>query len=402
MATGSGTAGTPRDPPPGPPRPLRAPPPPGPASEILPRPHPACQDLSPDAPIFPPNPQVRSQAARALQDGVGPVRPRLRPPRQVPPILLAPPIAPAAAPPADGAGPASNRVVERPDWPPQQSVKCALPLECFNWPGMHSVSVGSGLFVALRRRRSWWRKSTAGRGSHCPWEAATGSPGGPGPEATAAAAGAPMRIAIIDDRPAELETVCSQCLHMNAKIQVLREELLFMTGKQKKCEKLEKNNKKLKQDIVNLKSHIEMNMTEHSQVEQYKQEIEERARQELVEKFKEVNTVLQIQAASQEYLEQTDEEHIAFLRSQMELRIKELASEVFKMETYEADLEKYKKLYLEELKVRKSLEKKLDETNWRLAEMSTELEVEKQQNRSLLSTLTTRPVLEPPSQKKFP
>ncbi|XP_043334557.1 ankyrin repeat domain-containing protein 26-like [Cervus canadensis] len=86
----------------------------------------------------------------------------------------------------------------------------------------------------------------------------------------------------------------------------------------------------------------------------------------------------------------------------MELRIKELASEVFKMETYEADLEKYKKLYLEELKVRKSLEKKLDETNWRLAEMSTELEVEKQRNRSLLSTLTTRPVLEPPSQKKFP
>ncbi|KAF4023130.1 hypothetical protein G4228_015153 [Cervus hanglu yarkandensis] len=206
----------------------------------------------------------------------------------------------------------------------------------------------------------------------------------------------------IDDRPAELETVCSQCLHMNAKIQVLREELLFMTGMQKKCEELEKNNKKLEQKIVNLKSHIEMNMTEHSQVEQYKQEIEERARQELVEKLKEVNTVLQIQAASQENLEQAQEEHIASFRSQMELRMKELESEVFKMETSEADLEKYKKLYLEELKVRKSLEKKLDKTNWRLAEMSTELEVEKQQNRSLLSTLTPRPVLEPPSQKKFP
>ena len=34
--------------------------------------------------------------------------------------------------------------------------------------------------------------------------------------------------------------------------------------------------------------------------------------------------------------------------------------------------------------------------------MSTELEVEKQQNRSLLSTLTTRPVLEPPLHPKFP
>ncbi|XP_043749783.1 ankyrin repeat domain-containing protein 26-like [Cervus elaphus] len=208
-------------------------------------------------------------------------------------------------------------------------------------------------------------------------------------------------LRLIDDLPAELETVCSQCLHMNAKIQVLREELLFMPGMQKKCEKLEKNNKKLEQKIVNLKSHIEMNMTEHSQVEQYKQEIEERARQELVEKLKEVDMVLQIQAVSQENLEQEREEHIASLRSQMELRIKELESELFKMETSQADLEKYKKLYLEELKVRKSLEKKLDKTNWRLAEMSTELEVEKQQNRSLLSTLTTRPVLEPPLDWKF-
>ena len=62
-----------------------------------------------------------------------------------------------------------------------------------------------------------------------------------------------------------------------------------MKGMQKKCEKLEKNKKKLEQEVVNLRSHIEMNMIEHSQVEQYKGEIEERARQDLVEKLKEVN-----------------------------------------------------------------------------------------------------------------
>ena len=33
------------------------------------------------------------------------------------------------------------------------------------------------------------------RGSHCPWEAVTGNPGGPGPEA--AAARALMQIAIV-------------------------------------------------------------------------------------------------------------------------------------------------------------------------------------------------------------
>ncbi|KAM9093534.1 ankyrin repeat domain-containing protein 26 isoform 3-T3 [Megaptera novaeangliae] len=205
----------------------------------------------------------------------------------------------------------------------------------------------------------------------------------------------------IDDLTAELETASSKCLHLDAKNQVLQQELLSMKVIQKKCEKLEKNKKKLEQEVVNLKSHIEMNMIEHSQVEQYKREIEERARQDIIEKLKEVNLFLQTQAASQENLEQLRENNNASIRSQMELRIKDLESELSKMKTFQedsnkAELEKYKQLYLEELKVRKSLANKLNKTNERLAEISTKLLVEKQQNRSLLSTLTMRPVLEPP------
>ena len=93
----------------------------------------------------------------------------------------------------------------------------------------------------------------------------------------------------IDDLTAELETASSKCLHLDAKNQVLLEELLSMKGMQKKCEKLQKNKKKLEQEVVNLRSHIEMNMIEHSEIEQYKREIDERARQDLVEKLKEVN-----------------------------------------------------------------------------------------------------------------
>lgn len=37
-----------------------------------------------------------------------------------------------------------------------------------------------------------------------------------------------------------------------------------------KSEKLDKNKKKLDQEVVNLKSHTEMNMVEHGQAEQYK------------------------------------------------------------------------------------------------------------------------------------
>ncbi|XP_043740958.1 ankyrin repeat domain-containing protein 26-like isoform X1 [Cervus elaphus] len=167
-----------------------------------------------------------------------------------------------------------------------------------------------------------------------------------------------------------------------------------MKGWQRKCEKLEKENKKLEQEVVKLRSHMELKMIEHPQVEQYKREIEERVRRDLVEKWKEVNLFLQTRAACQEISEQFREAHIASVRSQMELRIKDLESELSRTETLQdykkAEMEKYKKLYLEELKVRKSLENELDMNNERLAEMSTELEVEKQQKRSLLSTLSSR------------
>uniref|UniRef100_A0A8D0PY04 Ankyrin repeat domain-containing protein 26 n=1 Tax=Sus scrofa TaxID=9823 RepID=A0A8D0PY04_PIG len=205
----------------------------------------------------------------------------------------------------------------------------------------------------------------------------------------------------IDDLTAKLETASSKCLHLDTKNQVLQQELLSMKVMQKKCKKLEKNKSKLEQEVVNLKSHIEMNMVERSQVEQYKREIEERARQELVEKLKEVNLFLQAQAASQENLEQLWENNYASIRSQMELRIKDLESELSKMKSFQeysdkTELEKYKQLYLEEVKLGKSLANKLNKTNERLAEISAKLLVEKEQNRSLLHTLTTRPVLEPP------
>ncbi|XP_068843612.1 ankyrin repeat domain-containing protein 26-like [Capricornis sumatraensis] len=91
---------------------------------------------------------------------------------------------------------------------------------------------------------------------------------------------------------------------------------------------------------------------------------------------------------------------------QMELRIKDLESELSKMKTLQedsnkAELEKYKHLYLVELEVRKSLQDKLDKTDERLIETRAELEVEKQQNRSIHSTLGTRPVLESSSVGNF-
>ncbi|XP_076690340.1 ankyrin repeat domain-containing protein 30A [Callospermophilus lateralis] len=207
-----------------------------------------------------------------------------------------------------------------------------------------------------------------------------------------------MLIYKIDDLAAKLETASSKCLHLDKKNQFLHQELLSMKTMQKKCEKLEKNKKKLEQEVVNLKSHIEKkNMEEHGQLEQYKQDIEDRARQDLVEKLKQVNLFLKTQAASQENLEQLRESNNASIRSQMELRIKDLEYELSKMKTQEdsnkIELEKYKQLYVEEFKIRKSLLNKLNKANERLEDVNTQLLVEKQ-NRSLLSTVSPRPVVE--------
>ncbi|OWK08797.1 hypothetical protein Celaphus_00015425 [Cervus elaphus hippelaphus] len=106
---------------------------------------------------------------------------------------------------------------------------------------------------------------------------------------------------------------------------------------------------------------------------------------------------LEVMSPSQENLERLREKSNALI-SQVELRIKDLESELSKMNIFQedsnkAELEKYKQLYLEELEVRKSLANKLDKTKERLAEVSTELGVEKQQNRSCFSILTRRPVL---------
>ena len=78
-----------------------------------------------------------------------------------------------------------------------------------------------------------------------------------------------------------------------------------MKGWQRKCEQLEKENKKLQQEVVKLKTHIELNMVEHTQVEQYKWEIEERARQDLIEKLKEVNLFFQLNLLISHVLEFT-------------------------------------------------------------------------------------------------
>ncbi|XP_060234611.1 ankyrin repeat domain-containing protein 26-like [Meriones unguiculatus] len=202
-----------------------------------------------------------------------------------------------------------------------------------------------------------------------------------------------------DDFTAKLETASSKCLRLYKENQLLQRELRSMKTIQKKCEKLKKHKRKLEQEVVNLKCHMEKNMIECGQIEQYKWEIEEKTKQDLVEKLKQVNLFLQTQAAYEDKLEKLRHKQNTSVRTQMELRIRDLESEFSKMKSQvdcnQIEMENYKHLYLEEVKLRKSLSNKLSKTDERLAEVKTKLLLERKQNRALqYSAVDARSVLE--------
>ncbi|XP_064302817.1 ankyrin repeat domain-containing protein 26 isoform X2 [Phalacrocorax carbo] len=192
----------------------------------------------------------------------------------------------------------------------------------------------------------------------------------------------------------QLEIESKRCMQLEAQNQDLKEELSTMRGNH---EKLEKSKCQLKEEVANLKHHLETNMVDHSQIEQYKREMEERAGQEIRQKLQEVNLFLQTQAASQDRLEQIRASHHASLRNQLKHRIRDLECEldriknthqdsIFQKESTQAEVERYKELYLEEVKIRRCLANKLERANERLAEANAKLLQERHRSKSLIAS----------------
>ncbi|XP_051817399.1 ankyrin repeat domain-containing protein 26-like [Antechinus flavipes] len=201
-------------------------------------------------------------------------------------------------------------------------------------------------------------------------------------------------ISKVEELKQHLEATALKCKQLESINKNLQEKLLYLKYLQKKYDLLERNNKELEELIFYLKHQLEITKLEHSQVEQFKQEIKEEAKQEIIEKLREVNLFLQAQAASQENLEHNN----MSIRNQMECRIQELEAEISKMknshQTYKAALESYNKPYCEEVKIKEALSKKLDRNNERLAELSSR--PQKQKSKTLTSSFTGCPIQEMP------
>ncbi|NWW16351.1 ANR26 protein, partial [Falcunculus frontatus] len=166
----------------------------------------------------------------------------------------------------------------------------------------------------------------------------------------------------------QLEMESKKSMQLEAQNRDLREELSTLHGN---CEKLEKSKCQLKEEVAKLQHHLETNMVDTSQIEKYKREVDERAGQEIRQKLQEVNLFLQAQAASQDRLEHIRASHHASLRNQLKERIRDLECELdkikntqqestFPKECAQAEVEKYKELYMEEVRTRRCLAKKLE------------------------------------------
>ncbi|NXF96592.1 ANR26 protein, partial [Eubucco bourcierii] len=189
----------------------------------------------------------------------------------------------------------------------------------------------------------------------------------------------------------QLEIKSKKCVQLEVQNQDLQEELPTM---RRNHEKLEKSKWQLKEEVADLKHRLETTM---SQMEQHKRAADERADQEIRHKIQEVNLVLQTQAAFQDQTEQLKATHQASLRNQLKQRIKYLERElnmikrsqqdsIFQKESTQAEMEKYKELYLEEVKIRGRLANKLERANEKLAEASDRLLQEHYRSKSLIAS----------------
>ncbi|XP_040128920.2 ankyrin repeat domain-containing protein 26-like isoform X1 [Ictidomys tridecemlineatus] len=188
------------------------------------------------------------------------------------------------------------------------------------------------------------------------------------------------------------EAASSKYLHLDAQYQCFQQQLLSLQSLQNICEKLERNQNKWEQYIVEISSYIE-NRVEQGQGAWHAGDIKNRVKQDLEEKQK------QTQAPAQKNSEQLQQNNYATL-SQMELRIQDLESELSKMKSQnysEIVEEEYEEFYLGEPTIIESLSaevKNLHRRNERLEELNIRLLEEKHQLQTLRCPLYTRPVPE--------
>ncbi|XP_068458808.1 ankyrin repeat domain-containing protein 26 isoform X2 [Clinocottus analis] len=188
----------------------------------------------------------------------------------------------------------------------------------------------------------------------------------------------------VDDLQVQLEKEGSRRNQLEKVNSDLKDQLASLKSLSSSNDQLERSKRQLEEEVLDLRRRMEASQVEHSHVEQYRRDAEERARYEIKQKLEQVNIFLQSQAASQEALDQMKAVNETNLRSQLEQKIRELEGELSRArsthheslnqrDSTRTELERSRQLHAEELRLRKSLDAKLERANRRLAEANSKL-----------------------------
>ncbi|XP_035988429.1 ankyrin repeat domain-containing protein 26 isoform X13 [Fundulus heteroclitus] len=210
----------------------------------------------------------------------------------------------------------------------------------------------------------------------------------------------------VEDLQGQLEKETCRRDQLEKLNEQLRDQVASLKGSGRRNDELERSKRQLEEEVLELRRRTEAAQTDQSQAERYRREAEEKARQEIQQKLEQVNLFLQSQAASQEALDQIKAANEANLRCQLEQKIRELEGELGRArssqldslsqkESARSELERYRGLYAEETRLRKSLATKLERANGRLAEANSKLLSER--SRSLITgNMTNGSLVGPP------
>ncbi|XP_076780093.1 uncharacterized protein LOC143438427 [Arvicanthis niloticus] len=143
-----------------------------------------------------------------------------------------------------------------------------------------------------------------------------------------------------------------QCLEDENNL--LQQKLKDGKYQQKKCEIVEGRIKQLEEKILSLKTHMDNNMVERSEVEKLKKAIEEQHRSQLLEKINQVNQFLQEDAASNQQTEQEKQNYILLLEDELKNIESELVEVRSRTISLNREMRLYKNKYRAELKTGES------------------------------------------------
>ncbi|XP_059123705.1 ankyrin repeat domain-containing protein 26-like [Peromyscus eremicus] len=159
------------------------------------------------------------------------------------------------------------------------------------------------------------------------------------------------------------EIINAKYLPLNVQFKYIKQELLSIKIAQKQYEKLHKDQKILEQDALNLQHQLRENMA----------------------KLEDKKHAMALRDSNYDSL-----------MSQMELRLKTLESELEKMEaegeSNARKAEEYKQRCVRERELSKMLAQKLHKTSSKLSKVRTDILLVTEENRTLQSALSTRPV----------